>query len=123
MAQESSMWCGLTVEVEKVIIGTCIILLFVHNAFDIRMQGGGALYAQTQTTGRAAGILFEPWLQTWTANKYNINFSIGWNCTLGWLAYLWNKCEHGNLRAVSIFSQQMAQLSEFCDRSSAVASG
>lgn len=37
--------------------------------------------------------------------------------------YLWNKCEHGNLRAVSIFSQQMAQLSEFCDRSSAVASG
>lgn len=37
--------------------------------------------------------------------------------------YLWNKCEHGNLRAVSIFSQQMAQLSEFCDKSSAVASG
>lgn len=37
--------------------------------------------------------------------------------------YLWNRCEHGSLRAVSIFSQQIAQLSEFWDKSPAVANG
>lgn len=49
-----------TIEMEKVIIGTCIVLLFIHNAFDVRMNVGRILYAQTQTTCRTAGVLFQP---------------------------------------------------------------
>lgn len=50
----------LTVEMEKVIVGACIILLFIDNAFDIWMNVRCVLYAQAQTTSRTTGILFQP---------------------------------------------------------------
>ena len=44
-----------------------------------------------------------------------------WNCIHA--TYLWNRWVHGSFLAVSIFSQQMAQLSEFSASSSAEAIG
>lgn len=56
----------LTIEMEKMIVGSRCVLLFINNTFDVRMNVGRILNTQSQSTCWTACVLFEPRLQTWT---------------------------------------------------------